>query len=324
MSRLFISLFLLVATLCGCTPRQSYRQCSGAAWGTTYHITYRADRDLSDTIIATIAAVDRSLSAFNPASLLSAVNRGETCTVDSMFACVYLESATVNRLSGGRFDPTVGPLVNLWGFGPDGNLPSPDSATVAAVLCRVGLGKTALNGDTLVCSVDSMKFDFAAIAKGYGVDCVAGALAACGATDMMVEIGGEIRCLGLNPSGKPWRIQIDSPAAEQPGRDALCVISPGDRGVATSGNYRNFRVRPDGSRYGHTIDPLTGYPARRPTLSATVIAPTCLRADALATAAMAMQPDSAIAMLRSLPEVDYILLVARGDSTATLSSFKIN
>lgn len=157
-----------------------------------------------------------------------------------------------------------------------------------------------------------MEFDFSAVAKGYGVDRVAAMLERNGVRDYMVEIGGEVRTAGRNPSGQVWRIAIESPASAMPGDSAMRVIELDNAAVATSGNYRNFRELSADSVIGHTINPLTGYPEARQTVSATVIAPDCALADALATACMLLPPDSAMALRDSLPGVRIILLTKDG------------
>lgn len=298
-------LLLFVAASCGSDA--SYRRAEGAGWGTTYHIVYRCDRDLSDSVVAEMKRVEQSLSMFDPGSTVSRVNRFETDTVDSYFIAVWNISARVNRMSYGMFDPTVAPLTDLWGFGRDGReTPVPDSAAVAGCLARVGFGRCSLK-DNMLQRPDSMEFDFSAVAKGFGVDCVAAMLRRNNCTDYMVEIGGEVSVSGLNPSGKLWRIQIDSPSASMPGDEALGVLELTDCAMATSGNYRNNRsVAPD-SVIGHTICPLTGYPRARSVLSATVVAPTCGIADALATACMLLDTVEIRSMINSFPSTSALL-----------------
>ena len=299
--------FVLAAMLASCDGAR-YRTASGAAWGTAYHITYKSNSDLSDSVVAEMRRVELSLSMFDGESGVSRLNRGDTDSLDSRLLAVFGLSMRVNRASGGAFDPTVAPLVDLWGFGRKGRETSvPDSAAVAAALADVGLSRCRIEGRRLVRGSDAMQFDFSAIAKGYGTDCVAAMLRRNGCTDYMVEIGGEVSLSGANPSGKDWRISIDAPV-EQPGGQALDVLELTDCAISTSGNYRNNRnIAPD-SVVGHTIDPLTGYPVARRVLSATVVAPSCALADALATAVMAM-PDTAAShrMVLSFPSTHAIV-----------------
>lgn len=304
----------LLAIACSCA-RTSYRRASGAVWGTTYHITYNAGRNLDDSIVAEMRRVELSLSAFDAASTVSRINRGETDSADSMFAEVFALSQRVSALSGGAFDPTVAPLVNLWGFGyrpsADGSLP--DSAAVARAMQAVGIARCTISDGRVIKSDSATEFDFSAIAKGYGVDCVARMLRRNGCTDYMVEIGGEVATAGRNPHGHIWRIAVDAPLSGNPGDSTLHVIELDNAAVATSGNYRNYISISADSVIGHTIDPRTGYPAARSTLSATVVAPTCALADALATACMASDPATAAAIADSIAGLR-IILVSRDAS----------
>lgn len=313
MKHLFLLLACLPLLLNSCSS-ESWRTASGSVWGTTYHITYLASNDLTDSIIAVTSAIDGSLSMFNPSSTVSRINRGETTDADTHFVKVYELSRRVSRASSGRFDPTVAPLVDLWGFGRGlENRPTPDSLEIACALSHTGITRTRLYNGKILSDVPGIEFDFSAIAKGYGVDCVADMMLRNGCRNFMIEIGGEVRLCGLNPRGEQWRIQIDAPvAASLPGDSAMTVLSLTDCAIATSGNYRRFRELGADSVVGHTINPLTGYPAQKSFLSATVIAPDCAMADALATALMASPPDSASAILTAFPSAKAILLTPRG------------
>lgn len=294
-----IYIIAAVVMLTGCRRGAEWRNSEGAAWGTVYHITYLADRPLDDSIIATMQRVNMSLSMFEPQSTVSRINRGESRQVDSMTAEVYRISRRVWALSGGYFDPTVRPLVDLWGFSTKGERPYPDSASVEESLALVGMEHTCLVGDTLTLDREGISLDFSAVAKGYGVDCIAATLRRNGCTDFMVEVGGEVSVSGLNPRGELWRIMVENPA------DSLdmepVILHLDNECVATSGNYRNYRVDADGRRYAHTFNPHTGYPQQGKYLSVTVIARTCGEADALATAAMAMPADSIATMISKVP-----------------------
>ncbi|MDO4319518.1 MAG: FAD:protein FMN transferase [Bacteroidales bacterium] len=296
------------AVLYGCGQSQ-YRRTAGAVWGTTYHITYKSDRNLDDSVVAEMRRVELSLSAFDATSTVSRINRGETDSVDRMFAEVFELSQRVNRLSGGAFDPTVAPLVNLWGFGyrDNGGL-LPSSEAMSEALRAVGIARCSIDGMRVVRADSATEFDFSAVAKGYGVDRVADVLRRNGCTDYMIEIGGEVATTGVNPRGEVWRIAIDAPLSGNPGDSTIQVIELDNAAVATSGNYRNYINISADSVIGHTIDPRTGYPAARSTLSATVIAPTCALADALATACMVADRETAIAMADSMADVRIILV----------------
>lgn len=317
---------IMALALCGCSPREEVRQMSGETWGTTYHITYTSSKDLSARAIAEMRLVDSTLSMFNPASEVSRVNATESpVRVSEPFREVFAVSAEVSRLSSGAFDPTVAPLVDFWGFGRRKAAEAiPDTALLPGLLERVGISGCSLSPDgTLTKKHPLTEFDFSAVAKGYGVDRIASALAREGVKDYMVEVGGEIALSGLNPRGEPWHIQIDAPVvADTLTHRRLTVLELSDCCIATSGNYRRWLDTP-GGRIGHTISPLTGRPVPSPTLSATVIAPTCAMADALATACMALPPDKAMEMIDRLPGVAAMLVTGSdvpGEDFALLTS----
>ena len=300
-----------VALLAGaCTRPVAYRSTTGAAWGTTYHITYKADRDLGDSIVAEMRLVELSLSMFEPESCVSRINSGATDSPDSRVMDVMEISVKVNKASKGMFDPTVAPLTDLWGFGRRGReTPLPDADAVDSVLARVGLDKCSIEGNRLIKGHQDMEFDFSAVAKGYGVDCVAAMLRRNGVHDYMVEIGGEVAVAGKNARGTGWRIQIDAPTSGADGHEAFTVLELSDRAIASSGNYRNFREGGD-TRIGHTIDPKIGRPAETRSLATTVVAPNCGLADALATALMICDPDSASTLIAQFPSTGAIIMTA--------------
>lgn len=315
---LIYTIFLFLAS---CSD--NFYSFSGYTWGTTYNISYRAGTNLDDSITGAMLLIDSSLSMFNPCSTVARINACTDMSADAPLAEVLELSRRVHRASGGAFDPTVGPLVELWGFGTNGEQAAPDSAAVAAALDRVGLDKCHLADGRIIMDSDSMRLDFSAIAKGYGVDLVARTLQRNGCTDYMVEIGGEINARGLNRHGQPWRIQIDAPVADADGRiahDRLMVVELRDAAMATSGNYRNYRDMPDGKRIGHTISAATGYPVATSTLSVTVVAPECALADALATAAMAMPYPAARAMIDSLPNVEALFVIDSPDGMKSVTT----
>lgn len=309
-AHLFLAAIILL-TLAGCYGRENYRKCEGAVWATAYHITYRSDRMLDDSIIEVMRMVENSLSPFADNSLVSRINDGSTDMTDSLFRRVFMGSKRVNQLSHGAFDPTVAPLVNLWGFGYKESGIEPTQSSIDSALNFVGLGHCCLNGDRIVRSDRHIEFDFSAITKGYGCDLIGEMLRRNGCTDYIVEIGGEVAVSGVNPQGDKWRIMIDAPIESDSAvvHKRMAVIEVTDCGVATSGNYRNFRTTPEGNAW-HTISPATGRPAVTATLSATVVAPDAMMADALATACMAMSTADALAMIRAIDGVDALLVTA--------------
>ncbi len=309
-----------LALLSGCSAVE-YRQASGAKWGTVYHITYQADCDLSDSIVSEMSRVERSLSPFDPQSTISVINRGEEPGVDSLIVNVLECSKRVNEASAGMFDPTVGPLIELWGFGTDKSVEdAPVQELIDSALTTVGIARCSIVDGHLVKAAPGTQFNFSAITKGYGADLVGEMLRRNGVENYMVEIGGEISLRGSNPKGQPWRIQVDAPIDDNTGvtSQRMTTISLTDCGIATSGNYRNYRDYKSEGRVGHTIDPRTGHPVATTTLSATVIAPTCMEADALATACMALPLDQAIAMIEAWPGASALFVDTAPDGNLRL------
>lgn len=299
-----------------CDTRKPFRSAEGVVWNTVYHITYSSNVSLDDSIQAVMKMVEMSLSAFNNSSVVSRINRNESYATDSMFRKVFLESSRISAVSGGAFDPTVGALVNLWGFGTEGDKTDPPTAAVLDSARRlVGINDCRLDSAGFMVKKDSLTtFNFSAIAKGFGVDEIGRMMKRNGVDDYMIEIGGEIAVAGDSPRGSLWRIRIDAPVecADSVIHGNMGVVEVSDCGIATSGNYRNYRVI-DGKSMGHTIDPFTGEPARSGILSVTVIAPECMTADALATACMVMPLDSAVAMVESQKGVSAMFVTA-GDT----------
>ncbi|MBO5029577.1 MAG: FAD:protein FMN transferase [Muribaculaceae bacterium] len=256
-------------------------------WNTMYNVTYDGPATLRDSLMPQFNRVAASVSAFDSTSLVSRINRNETARTDSAFRHVYRMSQLVNGRSGGAFDPTVSPLVTAWGFGK-GHKATADTARIDELLKYVGIGKTRLHGNLLLKNDPRLEFNFSAIAKGYGCDAVGEMFLRNGVSNFLIEVGGEILAHGESPRGGKWRVSVDMPIrSEGVVHQSQCVLKIGNEGVATSGNYRNYHEQ-KGHVYGHTIDPVTGRPVQTDVLSATVIAPTAMEADAYATAAMAL------------------------------------
>lgn len=294
----------------------------GGVWNTLYSVTYRGhDPWVADSIARVLAEVGKSVSAFDSTSLISRVNRNETDSLDPALLTIIEASIRINRETGGIFDPTGAPLFDAWGFGI-GHTVSPDTARIDSLLKFVGLDKVEVSGSKIVKDDPRLRFNLSAIAKGYGCDAVGAMLRRNGITDFLIEIGGEICASGHGASGQDWRIGIDTPEASAPGlgKGVAQIINVTDCGLATSGNYRNFHEE-NGRRFGHTIDPTAGRPVQTDVLSATVIAPTCMEADAYATALMALGSEKARQLAGDLRLPALLIL---GDSTIYVSpEFKV-
>ena len=288
----------------GCTPVQQYRYTEGKIYGTFYHISYASDEDLKEEILRQMESVNASLSMFNPESVIARLNRNETDSTDALFQKMYAMALQVNRKTEGAFDITVGPLVNAWGFGFKQNS-FPDSARIDTLRQFIGMDLLTLTEGKLQKKYPEITLDASSIAKGLGVDLVAEYFERKGLNDYMVEIGGEVWAKGQSSKKRPWRIGIDRPEEDVTARNRrLQMIAGLSQGaLATSGNYRNFYVH-DGKKYAHTINPKTGYPVQTEVLSASVYAPTCMEADAYATAFMVLGLQKARQIVLADPELE--------------------
>lgn len=289
-----------VLLLTGCDRRPREIVFSGMAFATSYQVkivdpgaAFSADI-VPGAVQALLDELDLTLSTYKPDSELNRFNRQPVGTpfVASATLWQILEvSKRIHELSEGTFDPTVRPLVDLWGFGPvDTGDRIPTDAEIAAQKKKLGFDKIELKtGNTLVRRAD-VTLDLSAIAEGYAADRVAALLENLGATNYMAGIAGAIRVAGRNRDGQRWRIAVERPN-QNPGEVGQ-VLRASDIGLSTSGDYRNYFER-DGARYSHEIDPRTGRPITNSLASITVFAATAAEADALATALMVMGPERA-------------------------------
>lgn len=291
-----LAVFVLGLAGCDNMPREKILEFDGMTMGTGFSVKWvAADEsqlaELRTEATALLAEINRQMSTYIPDSELSRLNRaepGEPHEVPAELMFVLQEARRISDWTGGAFDVTVGPLVNLWGFGPDGRiLHAPDDERIAQLKERIGYRFIHLLPEKHQVLKDGEQYvDLSAIAKGYGVDALARLLESRGINRYLVEIGGELRARGQKPNGEPWRLAIEAPVAGAQ-RTAQTIISLDQGAVATSGDYRNF-FEENGIRFSHTIDPRTGRPIRHRLASVTVIRPTCAEADALATALMVM------------------------------------
>lgn len=306
-------LFLIIATVLIIRHRQPrnipFQRSEGMVFGTVWHATYQSDSALSHSIMQELSRVDASLSMFNPMSTVSRINSGESEETDSLFRMVFTQAQQISEATNGCFDVTVAPLVNAWGFGfKKGELP--DSSQVDSLLQFVGWDKLTLEGNLLHKSDPRMVLDFSAIAKGFGVDQVASLMRRKGISNFMIEIGGEIVVSGHNPKGEKWSIGVNKPVEDSTStnQEVETILHLTDCAMATSGNYRNFYISPDGRKLSHTIDPHSGRPVQHSILSSTVVAPTCSMADAFATSFMVMGLDEAKKVLSKHPELQALFI----------------
>ncbi len=324
---LYVALGIALLPACGGGGGTPTLHIAGPTMGTHYNVKIvdRTGRLDAKTIKAGIESilnlVDEQMSTYRDDSELSRLNANpSTNWIETSLDLVDVVDAAkrISRLTDGAFDVTVGPLVNLWGFGPHVRRESPPSADeIRGALSRVGYGKVAVRRSPpgIRKSKADIVIDLSAIAKGYAVDKISDHLASLGLSDYLVEIGGDLRASGRNIHGAPWAIAIEKPAPG--GREVQRVVSITDQAVATSGDYRNyFETR--GQRYSHTINPLTGFPVSHGLASVTVWSTSATEADAIATALMALGPEAGYTLARRQKLAAYF--VARTETGFTAKS----
>lgn len=307
----------VAAVLCGCGSRPEFTTVDGVMLGTTLHVVADVKGVSSQELFAAVMELDReakaSMSIYDSTSLLSCLNRNETDSVDRHIAFNLRLADSIGALSDGRYDVTVKPLVEAWGFAGKERTENPN---IDSILEFVGREKVRVEGGRLVKDDPRVQLDFNSVAKGYTVDLLAGLVEKYGAENYIVDIGGEVRCRGFNRQGQAWRIGVETPfdGNMSNGEYLQKRIQMTDGGLATSGNYRRFYLDKDGSKVAHTIDPRTGRSALSRLLSVTVVAPTCAEADALGTMFLAMGADDALAVVGRMPDVKvYFILAGAGE-----------
>ena len=309
-----------------------FRVLRGQTMGTTYEIKLpdfqgrRSDlHALQERIDTRLVEINRQMSPWVAESETAAFNayrQVQPFRVSREFADVTRYALQLSRDTDGAFDPTLGPLIDLWGFGPAApRVAPPSDEEIATARARTGHRRLSVPGaQQIMKRHPEMELNLSAIAKGFAVDDLLNGLVEEGYTNVYVEIGGDVRVAGLNAEGVPWRIGIESPEVAR-GRTPMRVLHLTNNAVATSGDYRNFFVGPDGNRYSHILDPRTGSPVTNRIASAAVIADTCMEADGIATALLVMPPDEGIAWVNARPSVEALLLLhTDGDNFEPMES----
>ncbi|MCH2489512.1 MAG: FAD:protein FMN transferase [Flavobacteriales bacterium] len=321
MTRVFYFLiFLMVSVACvEKTPQPKVQQ--GNAFGTTYTIQFYSERnvDLSRGVDSVINQINQSVSTYIPTSDISKINKGDsTIVVDDIFKEVYVISEKVYKESSGYFDPTIGVLRNAYGFGDVKPLERIDSPVLDSLMRYVGFQKVSITSEgTVKKEHPEIYFDFNAVAKGYGIDRIGAYLEAEGIENFLIELGGELLAKGQNiAKNKPWVVGIEAVDSALDNRNYEATVPLVDRAMASSGNYRKFRIDSiTGKRFVHTINPLTGSAEKSDVTSATVLAPTCALADAYATACMALGLEKSKVLLASLPNIEAYLTYQDGEQS---------
>ena len=302
------------------TSQMEFHKIQGTTMGTTWHLTYEGPEDKplqKSQIDAVLAMVNEAASTYDPESIISRLNRGETVDVNNenpeqvVFFRHNVEICSkVWEWSNGYFDPTVMELVNYWGFGYEGHRPVEeiDSARVDSLLQFVGFDNL---GDRFTTDEwhlpPGYQLDFSAVAKGAACDWVGKYLEEQGISNYLIEIGGEMYVEGPGREGEGWIVGVSKPRLNAPAEELIEYLAIRDQGLATSGNYRNY-YKSNGRMISHTINPKTGYSQERRILSATIVADNCAMADAMATAIMAMGMEEGKEVIRQIPEIEAFLI----------------
>ena len=301
-----VLLFFLMVGRCRVVEGPSEVMFTGLTMGTTYTIKIAdsgADAratEIARAVDTLLQEVNRVFSTYIEDSELTRFNKSnDTAPVplSDDLRRVFEIALQVSRESNGAFDVTVGPLVNAWGFGPDEPVNPPTDEQLETLRARVGFEKLSLANGALAKAQPDVYCDLSAVAKGYGVDCVARKLDALGFSRYMIEIGGEVRARGTHLDGAKWQIAVEKPVAEQ--RSVERVVPLEDMAMATSGDYRNF-FEMDGHRYSHTINPRTGKPIEHRLASVSVLHKECAWADAYATALNVLGPEEGYSLAERL------------------------
>jgi thiamine biosynthesis lipoprotein len=295
---------LLLSACVSTPPRETLLegQTMGSAWTVKIAGALPLDEaQLRAGVQARFDAVDLALSTWRIDSALSRFNDhagDDWVDVDPELAQVLAYALGLAQLSDGAYDVTVGPLVNLWGFGPDpARYRVPEEAAIAAARARVGWRKVEVDVQRhRARKPPEVRVDLSSLGKGRGVDRVAEYLDARGVTNYLIDLSGKLRARGRNPHGVAWQIAVEQPAPDDPSgapRTVPAVVTLRDKSIATAGDYRRF-FESGGRHYSHIIDPRSGAPVKHATLSATALGANCMQADALATLLMVMETDAAL------------------------------
>jgi thiamine biosynthesis lipoprotein len=308
-----IFLFLSLSIISCTSDIDSAKFVQGDAFGTTYSVKYYSakDFDIEKAIDSVVYQINRSVSTYQPNSDISRINKGDSnIAVDKIFIDNYIISKEIHGVSRGYFDPTIGVLRNAYGFGDTEPLMVMDHKVLDSLMNFVGFDKIELTDKNyIIKEYPQIYIDFNAVAKGYGIDQIGAILKNHGIKDFIIELGGEVLALGKNQEqDKEWMVGIESVKSELEDRKFDVKVALHDMAMASSGNYRKFRIDPiTGEHFVHTINPLNGKAEKSDVTSATVLASTCAYADAYATAFMAMGLERSKAVLKDLQGIEVYL-----------------
>ena len=315
----FLSLLLISCNV----DSSNYKRIQGDAFGTTYQVIVQSESNSSkikQSIDSIFEVVNNSMSTYRSNSIISKVNQSQNpVKVDSHFIEVFKKSKDIWKLSNGYFDPTAGSIVNLYGMGPNNKIQSINEYKIDSVMQYVGLDKVYLNQQNFIVKTDeNVYIDFNAIAKGYSVDLVKDLLININSNNFLIEVGGELITMGVNEKNKKWKVAIQNPVDLN---SYYSEITLDGMSLATSGNYRKFRIDSEtGVRYAHIVNPINGQSMSNNILSASVIANSCIEADAWATSLMLMDPMDAIEIINNIADIEVLILTAINDQIIPIKS----
>ena len=315
----FLSLLLISCNV----DSSNYKRIQGDAFGTTYQVIVESESNSSkikQSIDSIFEVVNNSMSTYRSNSIISKVNQSQNpVKVDSHFIEVLKKSKDIWKLSNGYFDPTAGSIVNLYGMGPNNKIQSINEYKIDSVMQYVGLDKVYLNQQNFIVKTDeNVYIDFNAIAKGYSVDLIKDLLININSNNFLIEVGGELITIGVNEKNKKWKVAIQNPVDLN---SYYSEITLDGMSLATSGNYRKFRLDSEtGVRYAHIVNPINGQSMSNNILSASVIANSCIEADAWATSLMLMDPVEAIEIINNIADIEVLILTAINDQIIPIKS----
>ena len=318
----FFSFLSLLIISCN-NDSSNYKRIQGDALGTTYKVIVQSELNSSEikqSIDSIFEVVNNSMSTYRTNSIISRVNQSQNpVEVDIHFIEVFKKSQEIWNLSNGYFDPTAGSIVNLYGMGPNTNVQSINRYKIDSVMQHVGLDKVYLDQQNrIVKAKEGIYIDFNAIAKGYSVDLIKDLLIKINSENFLIEVGGELITMGKNDKNKKWKVAIQNPIDLT---SYYSEISLDGMALATSGNYRKFRIDSQtGVRYAHIVNPINGESMTNNILSASVVSSSCIEADAWATSLMLMDPKQATKIINNIPDIEVLILTGIDDQITPIKS----
>ena len=318
----FFSFLSLLLISCN-NDSSNYKRIQGDALGTTYKVIVQSESNSSEikkSIDSIFEVVNNSMSTYRTNSIISRVNQSQNpVEVDIHFIEVFKKSQEIWNLSNGYFDPTAGSIVNLYGMGPNTNVQSINRYKIDSVMQHVGLDKVYLDQQNrIVKAKEGIYIDFNAIAKGYSVDLIKDLLIKINSENFLIEVGGELITMGKNDKNKKWKVAIQNPIDLT---SYYSEISLDGMALATSGNYRKFRIDSQtGVRYAHIVNPINGESMTNNILSASVVSSSCIEADAWATSLMLMDPKEATKIINNIPDIEVLILTGIDDQITPIKS----